>query len=140
MYITTSVLLNLKPSAYRNADVNTYQLARSVPMLEGVTVNESKAQKDQIVIEGNDIETVSQSAADIHTACLVKNKGVFNFGSICWLFSKRSRSFCFDRYPKSKSYISSSATYLLISRSHNRQFLDGIYVEEKGHIQEAEAA
>lgn len=75
---------------------------RNVPMLEGVTVEESKNQKDQFLIRacslsspsrelsaaaarayhvnlfavGNDIETVSQSAADIHTSCLVKNKDI----------------------------------------------------------------
>lgn len=30
-------------------------------MLDGVTVSESKAQKDEITLEGNDIENVSQS-------------------------------------------------------------------------------
>jgi len=55
------------------------KLARQVPMLEGVEVMESKAQKDQIIIQGNDIEAVSQSAADIHTACLVKNKDIRKF-------------------------------------------------------------
>ncbi|KAI8457027.1 ribosomal protein L6, alpha-beta domain-containing protein [Phakopsora pachyrhizi] len=52
---------------------------RQVPMLEGVTVTESKAQKDEITIEGVDIEKVSQSAASIHTACLVKNKDIRKF-------------------------------------------------------------
>jgi large subunit ribosomal protein L9e len=56
------------------------QLARQVPMHAGVEVSESKAQKDQIIIQGNDIEAVSQSAADIHTACLVKNKGASDAG------------------------------------------------------------
>lgn len=45
-------------------------------MLEGVTARESTNQKDEIVIEGNDIEKVSQSAASIHGSCLVKNKDV----------------------------------------------------------------
>jgi hypothetical protein len=52
-------------------------------MHAGVEVSESKAQKDQIIIQGNDIEAVSQSAADIHTACLVKNKGASDAG-FCW--------------------------------------------------------
>jgi large subunit ribosomal protein L9e len=30
-------------------------------MLEGVTISESKAQKDELIIEGNDIQNVSQS-------------------------------------------------------------------------------
>ncbi|MBW0466043.1 hypothetical protein O181_005758 [Austropuccinia psidii MF-1] len=52
---------------------------RQVPMLEGVTVTESKAQKDEITVQGLDIEKVSQSAASIHTACLVKNKDIRKF-------------------------------------------------------------
>jgi large subunit ribosomal protein L9e len=30
-------------------------------MLEGVSVEESKAQKDELILEGNDIDMVSQS-------------------------------------------------------------------------------
>lgn len=30
-------------------------------MLDGVTVTESKAQKDELILEGNDIDNVSQS-------------------------------------------------------------------------------
>lgn len=30
-------------------------------MLDGVTVSESKAQKDELIIEGTDIQNVSQS-------------------------------------------------------------------------------
>ncbi|POY71524.1 hypothetical protein BMF94_5445 [Rhodotorula taiwanensis] len=60
---------------------------RNVKMLEGVTISESKSQKDEIIIEGNDVDMVSQSAADIHgqnsftdkkrrEKCLVKNKDI----------------------------------------------------------------
>lgn len=45
-------------------------------MLEGVTISETGV-KDEISLQGNDIDTVSQSAASIHTSCLVKNKGAF---------------------------------------------------------------
>ena len=34
-------------------------------MLDGVTIAESKAQKDELVLEGNDIENVSQSGISI---------------------------------------------------------------------------
>ncbi|KAG0142732.1 hypothetical protein CROQUDRAFT_49861 [Cronartium quercuum f. sp. fusiforme G11] len=52
---------------------------RQVPMLEGVSVSESKNTKDEIILEGLDIENVSQSAASIHTSCLVKNKDIRKF-------------------------------------------------------------
>ena len=37
------------------------QTVRNVAMLEGVTVSESKAQKDELILEGTDIQNVSQS-------------------------------------------------------------------------------
>jgi len=55
------------------------KLVREVKMLPGVTVAESKALKDELLISGNDIENVSQSAASIHTACLVKGKDIRKF-------------------------------------------------------------
>ncbi|KAF9514131.1 hypothetical protein BS47DRAFT_1343459 [Hydnum rufescens UP504] len=55
------------------------KLVRHVNMLEGVTVSESKAQKDELIIEGNDIDKVSQSAASIHGVCRVRNKDIRKF-------------------------------------------------------------
>nr|GAT59895.1 60S ribosomal protein L9 [Mycena chlorophos] len=55
------------------------KIARHVNMLDGVKITESTAQKDEIILEGNDIENVSQSAASIHGACLVKNKDIRKF-------------------------------------------------------------
>jgi large subunit ribosomal protein L9e len=55
------------------------KIVREIPMLEGVTVSESKTQKDEIILEGNDVQNVSQSAASIHGACLVKNKDIRKF-------------------------------------------------------------
>lgn len=37
------------------------QIVRHVGMLNGVTISESKAQKDELILEGNDIDMVSQS-------------------------------------------------------------------------------
>jgi large subunit ribosomal protein L9e len=37
------------------------QTVRHVDMLDGVTISESKAQKDELILEGADIENVSQS-------------------------------------------------------------------------------
>ncbi|KAG0655480.1 hypothetical protein C6P46_000877 [Rhodotorula mucilaginosa] len=52
---------------------------RNIKLLEGVTISESKAQKDEIILEGNDVDMVSQSAANIHGTCLVKNKDIRKF-------------------------------------------------------------
>ncbi|PWN27451.1 ribosomal protein L6 [Jaminaea rosea] len=52
---------------------------RHVTMRKGVTVRDDPSQKDQVLVEGNDIEEVSQSAADIHGQCLVKNKDIRKF-------------------------------------------------------------
>lgn len=41
---------------------------RNVKMLEGVTISESTAQKDELILQGLDIDAVSQSAASIHTS------------------------------------------------------------------------
>ncbi|CAK5275508.1 unnamed protein product [Mycena citricolor] len=52
---------------------------RHVSMLEGVTIAESTDQKDELILEGNDIDMVSQSAASIHGSCLVRNKDIRKF-------------------------------------------------------------
>ncbi|EKM59194.1 uncharacterized protein PHACADRAFT_249471 [Phanerochaete carnosa HHB-10118-sp] len=55
------------------------KLVRHVDMLDGVTVSESKAQKDELILEGNDVQNVSQSAASIQGMCLVRNKDIRKF-------------------------------------------------------------
>merc|ERR1711879_1015612 len=52
---------------------------RHVQLLDGVTISESKSQKDEIVLEGNDVDMVSQSAASIHGQTLVRNKDIRKF-------------------------------------------------------------
>ncbi|CUS23971.1 LAQU0S13e00408g1_1 [Lachancea quebecensis] len=66
---------------------------RLVPVREGVSIDFSTNQKDEIVLSGNSIENVSQNAADIQQICRVRNKDI-------------------------------------------RKFLDGIYVSQKGFIEE----
>ena len=51
---------------------------RSVPMLHGVKVSTSDI-KDEIIIQGNDIQNVSQSSASITDVCKVKNKDIRKF-------------------------------------------------------------
>ncbi|PFH52819.1 hypothetical protein AMATHDRAFT_172854 [Amanita thiersii Skay4041] len=52
---------------------------RHVNMLNGVLVSESKVQKDELILEGNDIDNVSQSAASIQGVCRVRNKDIRKF-------------------------------------------------------------
>jgi len=48
-------------------------------MRPGVTVEASKNVKDQLELTGNDLENVSQCAADIQQICRVKNKDIRKF-------------------------------------------------------------
>merc|ERR1712158_141078 len=52
---------------------------RKVPMSPGVSVEISKAQKDELYVNGNDIELVSKSAARIQQSTTVKNKDIRKF-------------------------------------------------------------
>ena len=52
---------------------------RKVKMAPGVTVENSKAQKDELIITGNSIEMVSKSAALIQQSTTVKNKDIRKF-------------------------------------------------------------
>jgi len=64
------------------------KLVRHVSMLEGVTVAESKAQKDELILEGNDVHSVSQSAASIQGCCAVRNKDIRKFLDGIYVSSK----------------------------------------------------
>ena len=48
-------------------------------MLDGVTIAESKTQKDELILQGNDVQNVSQSAASIQGMCRVRNKDIRKF-------------------------------------------------------------
>lgn len=52
---------------------------RRIPLLPGVQIELSAAQKDEIILTGNDIQNVSQSAASIRHSCNVKNKDIRKF-------------------------------------------------------------
>lgn len=54
------------------------KIVRRVPMLEGVTVDVTGV-KDEIVLRGNSLENVSQSAATIQNMTKVKNKDIRKF-------------------------------------------------------------
>jgi large subunit ribosomal protein L9e len=52
------------------------KIVRRVIMHEGVEVEVSKNQKDELQLSGNSLENVSQSAADIQQICRVRNKDI----------------------------------------------------------------
>ncbi|XP_014231371.1 60S ribosomal protein L9-like [Trichogramma pretiosum] len=52
---------------------------RRVKMAPGVTVTNSKAQKDELILQGNSLEDVSRSAALIQQSTSVKNKDIRKF-------------------------------------------------------------
>merc|ERR1712158_343675 len=52
---------------------------RRVRMHDGVVVENSKAQKDELIVSGNSIDAVSQSAALIQQSTTVKNKDIRKF-------------------------------------------------------------
>ncbi|KAJ0049184.1 hypothetical protein Pint_16811 [Pistacia integerrima] len=52
---------------------------RKVDMLEGVSILRSEKVKDELVLDGNDIELVSRSCALINQKCHVKNKDIRKF-------------------------------------------------------------
>ena len=52
---------------------------RSCTMAPGVTIKRDETVKDGLILEGNDIDNVSKSAALIHMSCLVKKKDIRKF-------------------------------------------------------------
>ncbi|KHC78429.1 60S ribosomal protein L9-B [Candida albicans P78042] len=52
---------------------------REVKIHEGVTMEISSTQKDELIVSGNSLEAVSQNAADIQQICRVRNKDIRKF-------------------------------------------------------------
>ncbi|CAK9437974.1 60S ribosomal uL6 domain-containing protein [Lodderomyces beijingensis] len=52
---------------------------RQIKITEGVTMDLSSAQKDELIVTGNSLEDVSQNCADIQQICRVRNKDIRKF-------------------------------------------------------------
>jgi large subunit ribosomal protein L9e len=52
------------------------KITRRIVMHSGVDVEPSKNVKDELQLFGNDLEAVSQSAADLQQICRVRNKDI----------------------------------------------------------------
>jgi hypothetical protein len=52
------------------------KIVRRVNLLPGVSIEMSTNVKDELVLTGNSLENVSQSAADIQQICRVRNKDI----------------------------------------------------------------
>ncbi|KAF2750173.1 60s ribosomal protein-like protein l9 [Sporormia fimetaria CBS 119925] len=55
------------------------KIVRRIMCRPGVDVEVSKTQKDELILSGNSVEDVSQSAADIQQICRVRNKDIRKF-------------------------------------------------------------
>ncbi|PVU86492.1 hypothetical protein BB559_004280 [Furculomyces boomerangus] len=61
---------------------------RKVDLLEGVTISQTSNVKDELVLVGNSVENVSQSAASLKQATLVRNKDIRKFLDGIYVSSK----------------------------------------------------
>ncbi|XP_040987994.1 60S ribosomal protein L9-like [Juglans microcarpa x Juglans regia] len=69
-------------SSNRSIEIRNFlgeKKVRKVDMLEGVSILRSEKVKDELILDGNDIELVSRSAALINQKCHVKNKDIRKF-------------------------------------------------------------
>ncbi|KNA93987.1 60S ribosomal protein L9-B [Fusarium oxysporum f. sp. lycopersici 4287] len=86
-YVYAHFPINVNVS--KNAETDLYEveirnfigekLVRRIVMQPGVDVEASTTQKDELVLSGNSLENVSQSAADIQQICRVRNKDIRKF-------------------------------------------------------------
>ena len=104
---------------------------RRVALHHGVKVTISTNVKDELVLEGESLDNVSQSAASIQQICNVRNKEYLSVPPLClFLFGPCFLGVlgfgvggCCDSWD-------------LVAYCSIRKFLDGIYVSEKGVIED----
>nr|BAJ96848.1 predicted protein [Hordeum vulgare subsp. vulgare] len=66
------------------------KIVRKVTMLEGVKIERSEKVKDELVLTGNDVELVSQSAAQVHQSTTVPEKDIRKFLDGIYVSEKRA--------------------------------------------------
>jgi Ribosomal protein L6P/L9E len=86
-------------------------------MAPGVEVEISKAQKDELILSGNSLEAVSQSAADIQQICKVRNKDIRKVSCDKNLFCAPERSWDLD------SHFAVLGRYLRLGEGQHRRGL-----------------
>lgn len=69
----------IAPCRAVHQDLKEFCLTSLLCNCAGVTVTRSSAVKDELVLQGNDIEEVSKSAALINYQCHVRNKDIRKF-------------------------------------------------------------
>ena len=80
--INVTLVEDKKRGGATNVEIRNFlgeKRVRVVPMAPGVDVQRSTSVKDELVMEGNDINAVSQSCADIFCATRVREKDIRKF-------------------------------------------------------------
>jgi len=81
VYAHFPVNVTIEPSG-RSLEIRNFlgeKVVRKVQLLKGVTVTRTEKVKDEIVLHGNDLDLVSQSAANIQQSCRVRGKDIRKF-------------------------------------------------------------
>ncbi|KCV69882.1 50S ribosomal protein L9e [Fonticula alba] len=80
-YVYNHFPINVIVEGGKSVEIRNFLGERRVRVIEmlGETVAAPSSMKDELILTGNDIDHVSQSAASIQQACLVKNKDIRKF-------------------------------------------------------------
>lgn len=103
---------------------------RKVAMTGDVVCYRSEGVKDELIVEGSDVEQVSQCAAMVHHVC----KYFTPFSEITLYRELAPLPSCTILTNPIVSSISWDSSSGLVKKKDIRKFLDGIYVSNKGHI------
>jgi large subunit ribosomal protein L9e len=135
---------------FGNAVCVWFLKVRKVDMLDGVSIVRSEKVKDELVLDGNDIELVSRSAALINQVrvcddacvpeCALLYLNLFfcskNLGAPNFIYeSCMPSSFHFSSFAEKVFFFEQKCH---VKNKDIRKFLDGIYVSEKGTVFEEE--